>query len=117
VSREEKLFLEDVQIACEKILRFTDELTYEQLLQDERTYDAVIRNLEIIGEAVKRLSFELRERYAYIEWKKIAGLWDIITHDYFGIDEEIIWDVIQNHIPDLLVQVNEILSKDSDQNR
>ena len=70
-----------------------------------------ISNLEIIGEAVKRLPGNLRNKYPDIEWKKIAGLRDILIHAYFGIDVEIVWDIVQNKLPEFKEQINLILSK------
>ena len=72
------------------------------MIQDEKTFDAIVRNLEIIREAVKRIPSEMRVRYPDVEWKKIAGLRDIVAHEYFGLDEDILWDVVQNRIPVLL---------------
>jgi uncharacterized protein with HEPN domain len=85
-------------------------MTFEELLADERTFDAVARNLQIIGEAIKNIPPETRSQYPQIEWRKIAGLRDIITHAYFRVDEEVIWDVIQNKIPNLLEQIQDILT-------
>lgn len=110
VSRSLKLYLEDILQSGNKILRFTANMTFEELLADERTFDAVARNLQIIGEAIKNIPPEIRIQYPQIEWRKIAGLRDIITHAYFSIDEEVIWDVIQNKIPNLLAQIQDILT-------
>lgn len=82
----------------------------EALARDERTLDAVIRNLEVIGEAVKLIPAEVREEHEQINWNKIAGLRDILIHRYFGIDVEIIWDVVQNKIPPLEKHVRDALA-------
>jgi uncharacterized protein with HEPN domain len=71
----------------------------------------VVRNLEIIGEAVKHLPKDIQKKYHHVEWKKIAGLHDILIHAYFGIDREIVWDIVTNKIPVLKQQVQKILSK------
>ncbi|ADN02283.1 nucleotidyltransferase [Spirochaeta thermophila DSM 6192] len=73
--------------------------------------DAVLRNLAVIGEAVKHLPHDLKDRYPQMDWRKIAGLRDIIVHEYFGIDEDILWDVVKNKIPKLLESVEQILSE------
>ena len=114
MSRDHRLFLEDIRLSCEKILRYTSGVTFEQFKADEKTFDAVLRNLAIIGEAVKRLPLDLKDRYPAVEWRKIGGLRDIVIHEYFGVDEDILWDIIENKVQDLLDQVKQILSSDID---
>lgn len=111
MSRDYRLFLDDIKIACQKVLRYTGDMNYEQFINDEKTYDAVVRNLEVIGEAAKKIPDEVRERYPDIEWKKISGFRDIAIHEYYNMDEEILWDVVKNRIPELLEQVTEILTE------
>jgi uncharacterized protein with HEPN domain len=76
-------------------------------IADERTYDAVVRNLEIIGEAAKRVPDDLRRLMPDIEWRKIADLRDILVHAYFGIDNEVLWDIVHNKVPELLTHLGE----------
>ena len=111
MSRDEIMYLQDIAQSCEKILQFTEGLTQSDLAQDEKTYDAVVRNLEIIGEAAKHISEDLRKQLRDIEWRKVAGLRDMLAHVYFGIDDDILWDVIQNKVPQLAKVTNEFLNK------
>ena len=86
-------------------------MTRQSLVSDDRTFDAVVYNLQIIGEAVKNIPKDVRDRYPQIEWRKIAGLRDIVAHAYFSIDDEIIWDVISNKLPDLASKIAALKSE------
>lgn len=99
MSRNWRLYLDDIQQSCAKVQRFTATMTRAQFIDDERTYDAVVRNLEIIGEAAKHVPDEARLRMPDVEWRKVAGLRDMIAHAYFGIDADILWDVVRNKVP------------------
>lgn len=98
MPRDYRVFLEDILQAIGKIRRFTSGMSFQDFVCDEKTIDSVIRNLEVIGEAVKNLPDDLRLKYPSIDWKRMAGLRDILIHEYFGIDLEIIWDVVQNKL-------------------
>jgi len=96
MSRDWKIYLADIVVSCDKITRYTAGLTQPAFQADERTYDAVVRNLEIIGEAAKHIPHDLRCQVPTIERRKIAGMRDWLAHAYFGIDPDILWDVVQN---------------------
>lgn len=111
MSRDETLYLDDIQESCEKVLRFTIGMTYKDFVHDDLHFDAVLRNLEIIGEAVKNISEQTRQNYPDVKWRKIAGFRDIVAHEYFGVNEETIWDIVENEIPNLLELVKAMLRK------
>jgi len=111
MPRDYKVYLDDILQAVRKIRRYTAGAALKSLAEDEKTFDAVVRNLEIIGEASKKIPDEIRAQHADVDWKKIASLRDILIHEYFGIDPEIIWDVVQNKLPVLERRIEAILSE------
>lgn len=107
-KREPGLLLDDVRVACGKIGRYLAGLDQATFLTDEKTIDAVVRNLEIVGEAVKQLPAEFKERHPHVPWHQIAGLRNRIVHDYAGVDLEIVWHISQEALPDFLLQIREL---------
>ena len=113
MSRNESLYLADIQESCEKVLRFTKGMKYKDFVNDDLHFDAVLRNLEIIGEAVKNISEETRKKYPNVKWRKIAGFRDIVAHEYFGINDETVWDIVENEVPALLGMVKTMLGENN----
>ena len=109
MSRDPLLFLEDIEKSCEKLHRYTEGRSKDQVFQDDVRADAVLLNLHIIGEAVKKLPDDLRERYPEVAWREIAGLRDFIAHAYFALDSDILWDAVEHDVPELLDAVKRII--------
>lgn len=106
MHRGYRLYLEDIVNASEKIQRFIGSLTFNEFLNDEKTYDAVVRNFEIIGEAA-------RNSHPSVEWKKVYLFRNVLTHEYFGVDSRLLWDIIQNRLPELKAKIREILDSEA----
>jgi uncharacterized protein with HEPN domain len=112
MSRDSRVYLEDILEARARIKSYIGDLSFASFEQDRKTVDAVVRNLEIIGEAIKQLPADLRNRHPEVEWKRIAGLRDILIHNYSEVDHEIVWDVIQHKLPELESTIARMLEED-----
>ena len=111
MSRDWTFFLEDILDASNKVLRYTKGLTRETFQRNELVFDAVVRNLEIIGEAAKHLPPEIHEKMPEVEWSKAAAFRDVIAHGSFGLNVYIIWDVTQNKVPGIATSVEKLLTQ------
>lgn len=111
-KREPRFLLEDILECAEKVRQYTNSMTYDEFIEDSKTIDAVIRNLEVIGEAANRLPDEYKDAHSQIDWYKIRGLRNRIVHHYFGIDYQIIWLVKEEYLPELVIAIK-ILLKES----
>lgn len=106
-----KPFLEHILDAIQNIEAYTKGFIKEDFFRNKLVQDGVVRNLEIIGEATKRLPEAITSVYPQIEWRKIAGMRDVLIHDYFGVDLEKVWGVVKNRIPELKNVVSNILKE------
>lgn len=100
-ERDPKVLIADILAAVQKIERYIAGMDQTAFLQDEKTIDAVVRNLEIIGEAARRMPDSFTAQHSNVPWRQIAGLRNRIVHDYFGLDLEIIWGVLARELPKL----------------
>jgi uncharacterized protein with HEPN domain len=111
-KRVDEDFLSDGREAILRINSYVGNLSYDQFLKDLKTQDAIVRNLEIIGEAVKNVSEDLKKKYPQVDWKNLAGVRDKLIHHYFGINFDIVWDIVKGELPELLSQFDEILDRE-----
>ena len=107
-DRDLRDYINDLVEACEDILSFTKGMSYSDFAGDKKTVNAVIRSLEVIGEATKKLPISFRDNYPDIPWRQMAGMRDKLIHEYFGIDKQMVWQAIEKHIPDILPLIKEI---------
>lgn len=108
MKRDINLFIQDILGSIKDIESFSKGLTKEKFVKDKLKQNAIIRSLEIIGEAVKSIPDSFREKYPSIPWKKIAGLRDILSHAYFGVSMDRVWNIIEKDLPNLKKEIKKI---------
>jgi uncharacterized protein with HEPN domain len=114
MSKEPKDYLKHIRDECLYILSVTQDsaLTKDKLIQDETIKRAIVRSLEIIGEATRKIPSDFKIKWDSINWKHMAGMRDRLIHDYMGINYSIVWDVIKNKIPELYIQIKNVIDKE-----
>lgn len=112
MSKDPIEFLKHIHDECNYLISISSNLSKEKFISDETLKRAVVRSLEIIGEATKKIPSDFKENTNNIEWKSMAGMRDRLIHDYMGVNYSIVWDVLSSKIPVLHNQVNDVLKKD-----
>lgn len=107
-KRGDKEFLSDIKESIKRIEFYIENLEYKEFLNDIKVQDAVIRNLEIIGETVKNISDEIKEKYPDIPWEELSGLRDRLIHHYFGVNYDIVWTIVKTELPNIAMLIEQI---------
>ena len=102
-------FLKHIPDECNYLISVGNKLTKDDFLENETLKRAVVRSLEIIGEATKKIPADFKVRWNFIQWKYMAGIRDRLIHDYMGVNYSIVWDIFKNKIPELQLQIQEVL--------
>jgi len=111
MKRDYKLYIKDILNSILKTEEFIGDMSYRDFIEDDKTSSAVVRKLEIIGEASKNIPKEIRMKYKEVPWSDMAKMRDKITHFYFGVDYEIVWKVIKERLPTLKQQIQKLLKE------
>lgn len=111
-ARDVDVFLQDIVEACSKVAKYTSNMDYDSFIDNELIVDAVIKNILVIGEVVKNVPHSYREMHRGIEWRKMAGMRDMLIHGYFSVNYQILWDVVEHKLPELKTQVLSIMNKE-----
>lgn len=114
MPRTLKLYIDDIQESIKKIEEYVKGYNYQKFVKDTKTIDAVIRNFSVIGEAARHIPENVQEKYPQMPWHEITGMRNKIIHEYFGLNEEILWKTIQEDLPRLkqeLLKISEKISQ------
>jgi len=111
MKRTYRDYILDILTSIQEIEEFVEGMNFEDFVKDRKTVNAVIRSLEVMGEAVKKIPSEIRKKYQEIPWKYIAGMRDKLIHEYHGVDLEIVWEVVEKEIPPLKPKFEKILEE------
>ena len=110
-DRTYRMYLTDILTAMNRVQEYVEHMSFTDFVRDYKTVDAVIRNFEVIGEASKNIPQNIKENYDEVPWDEMYLLRNKVSHDYFGIDYEIIWDISKNHLPGNKEQIEKILKE------
>jgi len=111
MKREYKLFIQDIKECIAQIDEFVGDMTLEEFKADEKTSSAVVRKIEIIGEATKNVPKEIRQKYKELPWSDMARMRDKIIHSYFVVDYEVVWKTIKERLPEIKPKIEDILQE------
>lgn len=111
LPRDHRDYLEDIRRAVLKAFEFVEGMAYEDFLVDDKTLFAVVRALEILGEATKRIPNEIRDRAPHVPWRSMAGIRDKLIHDYVSVNAEVVWKTVTEDLPGLLPMIQELLDQ------
>ncbi len=109
MKKDDRIYLDHILESFAKIGQYLAGVGYEDFQGDEEKQDAIIRNIEVAGEATKRLSAEFREKYSQVPWRAIAGMRDKLIHDYFDVDLDTVWETATKDIPSLILEIESII--------
>ena len=108
-TRHWRLYVRDMIEFSEKVLSYTEGMGQDAFIADQRTYDAALRNIELIGEAATHVPDQVREAHPEVDWRRIVGARNRLAHAYLGIDDDVVWDIIRTDVPDLLPRLRRLL--------
>ena len=117
MKREYKLFIQDIKECIAQIDKFVGNMTFEEFKADEMVSSAVVRKLEVIGEAAKNIPTEIRQKYKELPWSDMAKMRDKIIHGYFGVDYEVVWKTIKEKLPEIKPKIDNILELENQNNK
>jgi uncharacterized protein with HEPN domain len=110
MKRNVRLYLEDIETSIARIIKYTNGFSFSKFNSDRKTIDAVLMNFSVLGEAIKNLPTELKRKYPQIPWRDIIAMRNKIIHEYFGVDEKILWETIKKDVPVLKKQLKVLKS-------
>ena len=112
MKKDARIFLEHIEESIDLVLEYSKGLSFSQFKKDNKIQDAILRRIEIVGEAVKKLPVEITLKYPEVKWSQIAGMRDKLIRQYFGIDLEIVWNVVREDIPELKRKIKKIIREE-----
>mgnify|MGYP000011033848 FL=1 len=116
-DRNYQIYLEDILISMERIIEYIGDKDFEEFKDNNMVVDAVVRNFEIIGEATNNLPDEFKDRHPEIPWRKMYGLRNVVSHEYFGIDYEMIWEITKKNLPENIKEIKRIIDEEKNTGR